>query len=110
MTLAAATISGCNSKRYDYSTEVRRCVDSQGRVYPDYECERRTGYRTGGYYGGYPSWVYGGTQSSDGRIRNFRSTPTSGAEVVSSSGRVITRGGFGSSGSSSRGFFSGWGS
>ena len=112
MTVAAVALSGCNRKHYDYSREVRRCVDDQGRVFPDYECERRRTYGTGGGYYSYPHWAYGGATGSDGRLRNYRMAATPGNEVVSSSGRVITRGGFGSS-SSSRGgggFFSGWGS
>ena len=110
ISVAAATLAGCNRRgHYDYSTEVRRCVDPQGRVVSDYECERprRTGYG----YGGYPSWGYGGTLNNNGQVRNFKSTPTPGNQVVSGAGRVITRGGFGGS-SSSRGgggFFSGWG-
>lgn len=111
MTVAAVALTGCNRKHYDYSREVRRCVDNEGRVFPDYQCEnRRT--RTGGGFYSYPSWVYGGTQSNDGRLRNWRSTPTPGNEIVNGAGRVITRGGFGnsSSGRSGGGFFSGWGS
>jgi hypothetical protein len=110
MTVAAATLTGCNRPHYDYSTEVRRCLDPQGRILPDRECEQpRRSYGSGGYYS-YPRWVYGGDYQN-GTLRNFRSTPTAGSQVVSPSGRVITRGGFGGSASSSRsgGWFSGWG-
>lgn len=110
MTIAAVTLTGCNRRHYDYSREVRRCVDDQGRVYPDYECERRRSRSGGGFYS-YPHWVYGGTRGSNGYLRNYRTSPTAGNEIVTESGRVITRGGFGGS-SSGRGggFFSGWGS
>jgi hypothetical protein len=109
-TVAAAAMAGCSRPRYDYSTEVRRCLDPQGNVVPDYRCEQRPGgYGTGGYVG-YPRWVYGGTMNN-GRLMNFNSAPTAGSQVVTPSGRTITRGGLGtsSSGRSGGGFFSGLG-
>ncbi|MGV3618346.1 MAG: hypothetical protein ACO1SV_23720 [Fimbriimonas sp.] len=109
MTVAAATMTGCNRPRYDYTTEVRRCVDPQGRIRPDYECERRTSGYYGGGYRTYPSWAYGGTLNN-GRVMNFKSSATPGSQVVSPAGRVITRGGFGGSSSGrSGGFFGGLG-
>ncbi len=99
----AATIiaSGCRAP----VKEVRRCVDANGVVLDDKECDTTTsGTR---HYGGhvYPHWVYGGSGGNTigSRAMGFRSTPSDGAHVVSSSGRTISRGGFGSS-SSGRGF------
>ncbi|HZH98550.1 MAG TPA: hypothetical protein VEX38_06230 [Fimbriimonadaceae bacterium] len=96
--VAALAIAGCSENR-----QVRRCVDDQDTLLDDSAC---TG-TSGGYIGhGYPRWVYGGT--SDNRIGSkvvgFSSTPQSGATVVSRTGQVISRGGFGSSG---RGSFGG---
>lgn len=68
-----------------------------------------SGYYSGRYWSRgrlfAPSWGYDGTPSSNGYVRNFRSSPPDGADIHNSSGRVIQRGGFGSSGRSSGGFF-----
>jgi hypothetical protein len=98
--VAALTLSGCSSPG---PREVRRCVDQNGNVLPERECERRSG--GGGYYGRgyyYPRYVYGGSVDN-GRVRNFRTTASPGAHVVTQSGRTITRGGLGGRG------FSGFG-
>lgn len=98
---AAAILAGCSGP-----TEIERCVDNYGNVLPDAACE--PGY-AGGYYGGggggiviVPHYVYGGSVSG-GRVSGYRSSPSSNAHVTNSSGRSISRGGFGSSGGGSFG-------
>lgn len=104
VSIAAAIVTtgcGCNA------TQVRRCVDSTGRVLPDSAC---TGpmpsgnytYSTGGGYGGSsyysrPHWIYGGSYGS-GRVSGGSLTPSGGADVVDGSGHTISRGGFGGGG------------
>lgn len=96
--IAAAMLTGCSSPR-----EVRRCLDKEGRVIADQYCENpsRYPYRSGGIVF-IPSFGYGGSFSG-GRVRGYNRAPSGNADVVTSSGRVISRGGFGSSGSSSSG-------
>jgi hypothetical protein len=97
-TLAASILAGgCSSVR-----EVRRCVDDKGVVLSDAECEMQGGQnahtqRSYGGYHSYPHWVYGGTggNTPGSRAMGFKSSPSSGAHVVSSSGHTISRGGFG---------------
>lgn len=96
--IAAVVLVGCGGR-----TEVRRCVDDKGNILPDVQCQSPG--RVGGYYG-YPHWVYGGSVNGN-RVSNFRSTPTDGATIKSSSGQVISRGGFGGSSSRSGGGFFG---
>jgi hypothetical protein len=85
-------------------------VDRNGWLRDDGECERtRSG---GGYYGGYyggSRWVYGGSGGTriGEKVLNFRTTPTPGARVTTPTGRVISRGGFGSAGGRGGGFFGG---
>lgn len=50
-------------------------------------------------------WGYDG-RISNGRVTGYSSMPRSGADIGDSSGRIIQRGGFGSSGRSSGGWFS----
>ncbi len=109
--MAATMLAGCGSN----PRQVRRCADEQGNVLPDTNCER--GYVGGGYYGGgmmgrggYPGWVYGGSGGTTpgSRVMGFTKTPTAGADVVTSGGRVISRGGLGGR-SSGGGFFGGFG-
>ncbi|RYG34318.1 hypothetical protein EON81_15895, partial [bacterium] len=97
--IAAGLAAGCGCG--SYVTETRRCVDQYGKLIPESYCSR--GY-SGGYYGGYrpmPRFVYGGDERG-GMVRNFRSSPTEGSEIRSSTGSVIrsgtVRGGFGGSG------------
>ena len=72
------------------------CRDSRGNYYPGYY----PGYYHMGHYYSRPSWGYDGTVRN-GRVMNFSSAPKDGADVKSSNGSVISRGGFGSSGGSS---------
>lgn len=90
------------------------CIDTRtNQPVSDSFCRSTTGYYPGYYHMGryYPrmSWGYDGNVSN-GRVMNFSSSPKDGADVKSSSGSVISRGtsrgGFGSSSSSSGGFFS----
>jgi hypothetical protein len=79
------------------------CIDTTTNMpASDFNCRMSTGYYPGYYYGshyyGRPSWGYGGAMNG-GRISNFSSSPPSGAEIRSSTGSTISRGGFGSSGS-----------
>ena len=83
------------------------CIDTSTNLpVSDALCRNSVGYYPGYYYGGryYPrtSWGYDGNVSG-GRISGFSSVPRDGADVHSSSGSVISRGGFGSSGSSGSG-------
>ena len=96
--VAAAVLSGCGPS----VTQTRHCTDGRGRVLPDGECERGT---YGGGSRAYPHWIYGGSYR-DGRVTGGSLAPADGARVVTSTGRVISRGGFGSTGGG-RGFFSG---
>lgn len=54
-----------------------------------------------------PSWGYDGqVDSRTGRVTNFKSQPPANADIKSSTGRIISRSGLGSTGrSSSGGFF-----
>jgi len=96
-TIAAIALTGCSNER-----QVRRCVDDQGNVLPDIQCNdtstytRRTGF--------YPHWVYGGSLSR-GRVTGGSRTASSSADIVNSSGSVVRRG-FGG-GSSSHSSFGG---
>lgn len=67
-------------------------------------CTSTSSYYPGFFYGGmlYRSmgWGYGGSMMN-GRMRNFTTTPPAGHDIKSSNGSVISRGGLGSSGSSS---------
>ncbi len=88
--VAAAMLSGCGS------TQTRRCVDDRGNVIPDQNCVNST---YGSPYYGRSRWGYGGSYSG-GVLRNFSSTPSSGANIQDSTGHSISRGGFGGSGGS----------
>jgi hypothetical protein len=92
--LAAVIISGCGNQR-----QVRRCVDNQGNILPDIQCNSTTTYRSGFY----PHWVYGGSVSGR-RVSGYSSTPSSSADIVNSSGTVVRRG-FSSGSSSSHSSF-----
>lgn len=101
--MAAAMLTGCSSPR-----EVRRCLDRDGREIADRYCEdpRRYPYRSGGIVF-VPIFGYGGS-FSNGRYSGFGRAPSGRGDVVTPSGRTISRGGFGSSsGRSSGGFFGG---
>jgi hypothetical protein len=91
---------GCSSSAGP--AQIRRCVDDQGNVLPDSACEQRRGYYRGGMYH-YPGWGYGGAMQGN-TLRNFSSTPSADADVITPSGRTISRGGFGRSGSGFSGF------
>src|SRR5947209_2747126 len=94
-TVAALMSVGCSRPGV---TEVRRCIDDQGRVMPDSMCTGSSGYGGGGYSGGYyrsSHWVYGGS-FSNGSVSRYHSSPSLGASVSDSSGHTISRGGFGS--------------
>lgn len=69
---------------------VARSMCTSGHVGPGY-------YHMGRYYR--PGWGYDGVVNN-GRVQNFTASPKNGADVKSSSGRVISRGGLGSTGSS----------
>ena len=96
--VAAFAASGCGCG----VTEVRRCVDTTGRILPDYMCNNGTGTYVGGgsgYYGGSsyysrPHWVYGGSVSGSS-VSGYHTTPSEGATINDSSGHTISRGGFG---------------
>jgi len=97
--IAAIVVAGCGN-----STQVRRCVDDQGNVLPDSQCQNTstTTYRRSS--GFYPHWVYGGSVSGR-RVTGYSTTPSSSHDIVNSSGSVIRRG-FGG-GSSSHSSFGG---
>lgn len=84
--IALVGLSGCQQKQ---AYEVRNCVDSQGHIVPDTDCQTSS-LHSGGYH-----YVYGG--SSGGRIGDTVSggqgTPEEGVKVVS--GEDVSRGGFG---------------
>jgi len=96
--VAAMVVTGCSCG--PNIVEVRRCVDAYGHVLPDYMCG---GGYNGGYYGGVyyssPHWGYGGNLNG-GMVSGFHTTPSPNATVNDSMGNTISRGGFGSSGSS----------
>lgn len=98
--IAAAMLTGCSHPR-----EVRRCLDRDGRLLDDRYCEQpaRYPYRGGGGIVYIPSFGYGGSYNG-GRYSGFSRSPSGSADVVTPSGRTISRGGFGSSGG---GFFGG---
>ena len=100
--IAAAMLTGCSQPR-----EVRRCLDKDGRVIADQYCEnpRRYPYRSGGIVF-IPSFGYGGSYSG-GRVTGYNRAPNPNAHVVTPAGKTISRGGFGSTGRSSGGFFGG---
>ncbi|MFZ0274017.1 MAG: hypothetical protein WB524_18940 [Acidobacteriaceae bacterium] len=96
---AAFTVStGC-----DHPTQVRNCVDQQGRIVPDNSCNHAAG---GG--GGVPvpyRYVYGG--ASGGHIGDTvvggSSEPEANARVVSGDTGEVVRGGFGGEGGDGHG-------
>jgi hypothetical protein len=93
--IAAIVVAGCGN-----STQVRRCVDNQGNLLPDSQCNNTTTHRTGGFY---PHWVYGGALSGR-RVTGYSNTPSSSHDIVNSNGSVVRRGfGGGSSSHSSFG-------
>ncbi|AIE84099.1 hypothetical protein OP10G_0731 [Fimbriimonas ginsengisoli Gsoil 348] len=94
--VAASLVAGCSSAG---PTEIRRCVDASGNVLPDQYCDQPGMYRSSGiHYYGTPHWGYGGSMQGN-VLRGFAASPSSDAEVVTPSGRTISRGGFGGSGS-----------
>ncbi len=100
ITTAALVLGGCSR-----SYQTRRCVDASGQLMSDSYCER-TGYVPTSGYVGYPHWIYGGSSYMNGGhsyYRGYSSTPSSGADIVDGGGHSVSRGGFGSSGSSSSG-------
>lgn len=111
---APAALSGIPS-----NTQIQQCVDAQGRVVPDEECEKQphTSSDTthgGGFHGGmFPFWIYHmgspmpmGTVVPDAGLRN---QPIPGKQTLRGSaalraglgrgdtGTGISRGGFGGS-------------
>jgi hypothetical protein len=86
--LAAIALSAVGCR--DRSVEARNCVDAQGRIVPDQNCQQQP---CGGGYLPMYRYVYGG--SSGGHegdsVMGGRSSPSGGEEGVS-------RGGFGHSG------------
>lgn len=104
------TLNTFRGGRYAYVPSVRGrvCVDlTTNREVPINFCSGTGFYSNRFYQGGRlfaPSWGYDGTAGSNGYVRNFRSSPPDGADVRSSSGSLIRRGGFGGS-SRSGGFF-----
>jgi uncharacterized protein YgiB involved in biofilm formation len=98
-TMLVASGCGCGSGM----VQTRRCLDEKGNVIPEMYCERGT---RSVYYGSHyvlPRWGYGGTMSGN-RVSGFSPTPHPDATVQTPSGRVISRGGFGGSSSSSSSF------
>ena len=95
--VAATILTGCGPS----VTETRHCVDKYGRVLSDEACEaaerEREERKTAVTAHSYPNWIYGGNYSG-GYVWGGASVPTSGARVVTPSGRVISRGGFGTIG------------
>ena len=96
LTILAALALSTTACR-DQPREARHCVDAQGRIVPDNNCESRS--HGGGYVPlPYYRYVYGG--ASGGRVGDAvvggRSTPASGEEGVS-------RGGFGHGGGEGEG-------
>jgi uncharacterized protein YgiB involved in biofilm formation len=93
--VAVALLEGCSSP-----TAIRRCVDPvSGQVLPDSYCGSG---RSMMYMGRAVSgiWGYNGTMNR-GRISGYSTSVPDNATVKSSSGSVISRGGFGGTGSSS---------
>ena len=90
--LAALALSttGCDNR----PVEVRNCVDAQGHIIPDSNCQETSGRGAGGAH-----FIYGG--SSGGRVGDAvvggSSEPEAGARVVSGE-EGVGRGGFGHGG------------
>ena len=102
--ISASLLTGCSRPR-----EVRRCLDDRGQVLPDHVCEQPGRYRSGMgglIFLGTPRFGYGGSMMGGNRMSGFSRMPTGNADIVTPSGRTISRGGFGSTGRSSGGFFS----
>ena len=99
--VAAMTIAGCHRE-----SQLRRCVDNTGKVLPDSYCEEMHRHRSSFSHYGYPHFVYGGYggHTPGSQARGFVNTPNPGADVVTGSGRVISRGGFGGRGGGGFGF------
>ena len=92
--------------RYKWVTRgaARMCMDTTTNIQvSDINCQNTMGRSNAFVRRG--SWIYDGSVRN-GVVSGFTSTPRAGADVQSSAGRVITRGGFGSTGSSSSGFSS----
>ncbi len=89
--LALASTSACRPPR----TQIRNCVDAQGHIVPDWDCDQSNN-SSYGYHGGF-HYVYGG--SSGGRIGDTvvggSATSSAGARVVSGETGSVVRGGFG---------------
>jgi len=110
------------------NTQIQQCVDAQGRVVPDEECEKTPPTGTtanqangsGGFHGGmgmFPFWIYHmGSPMPMGTVvpnAGLRSTPMAGMNTLrgsaalrsgggSSPGQTgVSRGGFGSSSTNS---------
>lgn len=86
--MTAVILSGCQR-----TLETRRCVDEQGNVLPDISCT--SGIRGAG-------WAYGGRVNGN-QLMGYSRTPKANSTVVDSSGKHISRGGFGG-GTRSSGF------
>ncbi|QNI32921.1 hypothetical protein H7849_02710 [Alloacidobacterium dinghuense] len=90
LTALALSTTACDNR----PVEVRNCVDAQGHIVPDSNCEQRTGHGSGGAH-----FLYGG--SSGGRVGDTvvggSAAPEAGAHVVSGE-EAVARGGFGHAG------------
>lgn len=94
-TLAMASTGACRQPR----TEVRNCIDAQGHIVVDWDCDQPNNSSSGGYHGGF-HYIYGG--SSGGRIGDTvfggSVAPSSGSRIVSGETGGVVRGGFGRGG------------
>ena len=91
LTALALSTTACDNR----PVEVRNCVDTQGHIVPDFDCQEHS---TGGGGGGY-HYIYGG--ASGGRngdtVVGGSPEPEAGAKVVSGE-EGVARGGFGHAG------------
>jgi hypothetical protein len=124
----AATLiaNGCGSFSDGVSdsniTEVRRCVDQNGKILPDSYCQGPVPHNSTIVTFGSPQWVYGGNVQNNetggggasvgSTVKGYQTAPTEGADVVSSqgvsvghasggvvsAGGDVSRGGFGEAG------------
>lgn len=93
-TLAIAFAGGCRR-----TTEVRNCIDDQGRIVPDQKCD--SSVPRGGGAGGFGyHYIYGARsgQRIGDMVYGGRAEPSWGSKVVSGETGSIVRGGFGRGG------------
>ena len=96
LTALALSPTACDNR----PVEVRNCIDAQGHIVPDSNCQQHSG----GASGGGAHFIYGG--SSGGRVGDTvvggSAEPEAGAHVVSGE-EGVARGGFGHGGGEGEG-------